>query len=386
MSSDSEGTALGRRVRATALALLLAGSVFPNVGGVPIHVAASVLALPLIAWEALRPSRKPVLAVAFLLVGPLFLANWFFLPEVSTAYGHDKVRALFSSTLISALGASLLRDRASVLTFAKVWAATGFLLAAVTIVSGGGVGARATTFDSNPIWLARTMASAAVALVWLGWHGHCRRLFFLPGVSALVVAVVLTGSRGPALGLLAGVAVVAGLATSGRTRRLMSGFASLVIALFVASLVPALRNNRVFAFLDQTSASGDVDLGERAEMWTRSWALILREPAGVGFGNWAATAPTPTLHEYPHNLFLEVVAEAGWIPGTIFVGTVVVVIWRLARSSRGSSIASLALGLLVAETASVAVSGDINARTFFAMVTLGWAISSWEQEPRHAGG
>ena len=80
---------------------------------------------------------------------------------------------------------------------------------------------------------------------------------------------------------------------------------------------------------------------------------------------------------YPHNLWLEVLCEAGWAAGGMLIAIVVRVAWRLVRASRTEPAAVLLLSLAAFEVVCVSVSGDLNARTFFFVLTLGYAVSWW---------
>lgn len=380
MSEPSGGSALARRARAGALVVLLTGALFPTLGGLPLHYIATAIAVPMIVWEFLRPGRNPALWFVLAVFAPLLLSHWLLLPEPGNAYGQEKVSALFTSTVMSAAGVPLMRDRRTVLTFAKAWVVIGLALTVATFLSGSATG-RATTFDSNPIWIARAIGGAVIATVWLGWNRHLRLIVWAPLAAALVVGVLQTGSRGPAGGMVVGVLMIAAFAVAHRRRSLLVLAAASAAALLVAPLIPAVRESRAFSFLSELTGPGEANIGLRSEMWGRSVDLFTREPWGVGFGNWGQHAPAPSHHDYPHNLFLEVFTETGWLPGLVVAGAVVVVLVRLVRRSRADSIVSLVLGMLVAETVSVSVSGDVNARTFFAMLTLGWVVSTWYPTP-----
>ncbi len=111
-------------------------------------------------------------------------------------------------------------------------------------------------------------------------------------------------------------------------------------------------------------------------MWGLTLDTILANPWGVGFGNWAVATRWP-YNPYPHNIFLEVFAECGVIIGFLLVATCLLIIVRLALVSKTDPTAGLALAILIAETVAVSLSGDINARTFFAMLTMGFVILVW---------
>ena len=242
-----------RRLRAVIFGVLLTGSLFPSVAGVPLNAAAAIVAAPLIAFEFIRtlPRLHPVLVITVAMFAPLLLARgWQDAP--GGPYGDEKFAALWSSTLLCAAGAALIRDRAGLLTFARVWVGIGAVLAVMTMFTGAGPddNERATGFGSNPIWLGRAIATAAVFAGWLLWRRYLPRLVGVALIALLVTGVVLTGSRGPTLGMLVGLSVLLVLAAKRPLRWAIGAAAAGAALLWLAPVLwPGLARVRALGFL-----------------------------------------------------------------------------------------------------------------------------------------
>ena len=190
----------------------------------------------------------------------------------------------------------------------------------------------------------------------------------------LCVALLGTGSRGPLVA--AAFAVVVFLAaTRPKVSEVGAAFFCFALAavIGVVAYLPDLIPERFRAFIE--SPTGAVEASGRAELWEAAPDLIRDNPWGIGWGNWNLEVNT-TLH-WPHNLFAEVLIEAGWLPGAVVLVVLAATLVRAARRARHDPELSLILLLLAAAVVSVSVSGDINARTFFALLVLCWVATSW---------
>lgn len=358
-----------RRVRAFTLGFLLTGSLFPDVGGLALNAIASVVAAPLILFEFLRflPRVHPVLLITTWVFAPLILAGLVW-AQPAGAYGTMKFSMLWSSTLLCSAGAALIRDHQHLLTFARVWIGIGGILAIATLAFGVASQDRATGFGSNPIWLGRAMATAAIIALWLAASGKMRRTIAVGLVPILILGVLLTGSRGPTIGLISGAAILVIFAAEKRVLKIVGyGIAAAGLAAVLLS-IPWLRQTRALGFLTGTGDEA------RSSMWDATLRVIADNPGGVGIGQWRLHAGLWFTRNYPHNLPLEVLAETGWVVGALLILTILSVIFRLAVRSRMNGTARLMLAVLTTELIAVCLSGDINARTFFAMLALGYAV------------
>lgn len=370
-------TRLGRRIRALALVTLLIGSLLPTVGGIHLTAPAAVFSAVLVTMECLRTLPKLPVGAGFALAIIGVLASRGFLSPPTTPYGHDKLSRLVTYTLISALAATLVRNRAGLVTFARTWLGVACVMAASTILVGQAADGRAGAFDSAPIWTSRALATALVILVWLRWRRNIGPpLAWLVG-AFLVIAMFMTGSRGPLIGVALGVAALAISSPSRRSDRGLKILLAITAGILAVLTVPSIRTSRVGRLLVDPSA--DASAGQRDEILHRTISLIPDFPLGVGYGNWNAYVhPDPPSLVYPHNLFVEVTFEAGWLYGAFLIAVVGWTLVRLFRHARsGDSESWLVLGILVAETFAVSVSGDLSGRTIFAFLVLGYAVTRW---------
>ncbi|WP_334149002.1 O-antigen ligase family protein [Microbacterium sp.] len=361
-------SAFGRVSRSVLIVALLLGSLFPAIPGFPIALVAAVLTAGAVIYEFLRwlPRFHPVVLV-LLLFGAVAMTALSIAP--SSEYGEDKLQKWLTITLISALAASLLRDRRSFQTFGAVWIVAASGLAVVTLL--GFDGGRADAFGANPIWLARALATGILIAIWLWWKKYASAWMMFGVIALLAAGLVASGSRGPVLGVIAGVVVLALFAGSGRVWRIALILVGGVGAIWAVQVLPFFAGSRFETLL----SGGTADDAVRTYYWGLSREIIANNPEGVGFGNWNAAAGYPR-HLWPHNLFLEIFAEMGTLVGAITVVVVLIVAVRLLVRAPKDPIALLVFALLAAELVSVNLSGDLNARTFWFLLTAGFLVTT----------
>lgn len=348
---------------------MLLGSLFPAPDGIKWVGVATVIAAPVIVYEILRwlPRVHPVI----FFVMPLFavIASSALLIPPTSAYGTDKLLTFATLTLASALAASLLRDSGTVVTFTWVWIVAAAALSIQAVVGYVG-GVRAGGFDDSPIWLARALATAALMVVWHWWHNRTRPIRMVLLLALIIAGIFTTGSRGPLLGFVIGAVL---LAIGGQKRFQFKRVAMLVVAGIAA--VAALQLLPIFSASRLTGGGTTQESdGLRTLFWQISQPILEAKPFGVGFGNWSFYAHAPAGALWPHNIFLELATEAGIPIAIFFLAMVCLVFVLLLRTARKSQTALLTLAMLAAETLAVCVSGDLNARTFFFLLTLGFLV------------
>lgn len=364
-------------VRGAAIVALLAGSLYPSLFGVPLVQIAAVTLAPFILWtiiHGLPMLHRSACLVVVLAAG--LAVSWLFHPPISE-YGQTKTSIFATLTLLTAASAVLIRNRLDLAVWAKVWLASGALLAVVALTGGVNAAGRAVGDDVNPIWLARAIASPAVALLWLVYQRMIAKWLAGFAGALLLSGLVATGSRGPfAAVAIGGVIIVATSSAKSRALRVVTIGVVTVIGLYILSVSQIMTTSRIGEFLaDPASSSQSSD---RIKLILPTLDIIAQHPGGVGLGNWRAFAAVGPFI-YPHNLWLEVLAEAGWTIGAGLIVMVFIVVRSLWRASRTDPAAVLALGVLAFEIMSVSVSGDLNARTFFFTLALGYAVSWWSK-------
>lgn len=356
----------GRISRSIILVGLLIGSLFPTVGGIGITTIASPLALVVVLYEIGRrlPKLHPVLLVPFFFLG---VALHSLAIPTATPYGEIKLETWLTATLITAVAASLLRDERSIYTFARAWLVTTGLLSVITIL--GFAGGRADGFDSNPIWLARAMATGLVMALFLVMQRDIAMWIFLGIAILLVAGIFATGSRGPILAVGVGAIALVVFTRRHRVRRIIGIAVGAGAAYWAVTVLPFFASSRIVTLIED----GDND-ASRSLFWSLTTAIIRQYPEGVGIGNWSLVAGAPRQFVYPHNMFLEVFAELGIWFGVALIVVVAANLIKLLTRSREMAVAILVFALLVTEIVQVSVSGDLNARTFWFLMALGLFI------------
>ncbi|KQX05669.1 hypothetical protein ASC59_16490 [Leifsonia sp. Root1293] len=347
---------------------LLLGSLFPPVFGFSPVLVATVIAVPVIIFEVLRflPRIHPVLVFVIPLFCIFALHALYVAP--TTDYGDDKLQKWMTITAVSAAAACLIRDRRTIYTLGWAWIFGSSVLAILAVA--GYDGGRADLFGSNPIWLARALAAGIIIMVWLRWEKAAKTFPTILVVAILGAGILASGSRGPLLAVVVGLGVLTVFSQRGRVWKISLIIAGCVAAVWAVITLPFFANSRFADLLE----NGDTD--QTRELYRAITLRIIGEnPAGVGFGNWSIVAGHPR-HLWPHNIFLEVFAELGVLPGSILVVSLVAVLIVLATQARSNRTTLLVLALLSAETLSVSISGDLNARTFWFLLTLGFLFAT----------
>ncbi|WP_433496124.1 O-antigen ligase family protein [Micromonospora sp. CA-248089] len=358
-------------LRATAVVLLLNFDQFTREVGRGFLIAAVVLAVPLLLHEILRPSSRARTVIFWVLVvfGVLALPGFLHPPE--TDYGRQKFLLLLTLTMFATLAVAVLRGRRDVEMFAAVFVLSGVVLAIATL-TGDPQDGRADGFGSNPIWLARAIGGALVALTWLYLQKRVAA-WWAAGLAVLLgLALFATGSRGPLLATVVAlfVLVLAGFRLKlRRGRREWVGLGLMGALVLAVIAMPSLLPPRVYALL--VDPSEEMVGTARAEMRDVSVPMIAEHPGGVGYGNWSDYSGM-LVHNYPHNLWLELPAEAGWLVGGAFILATLVVAAGLWRATRRDPVAGFVLAVLAFNVVAVSTSGDVNAgRPLFAALALG---------------
>lgn len=360
-------SAFSRVFRSVTIVTLLIGNLFPIPQGFPIMILTAALCVILIAHEIIR--KLPIVhAVVFVPVFFGIIALHAIVIPPSTIYGNEKLQDWLTTTLVSALAASLLRDRRSFQTFAVVWVIAATFLALMALA--GFQGGRADLFGANPIWLGRAMASGLLVAIWLLWKKLSSPAVTSIVIVVLIVGLVAAGSRGPLLGAVVGGIVLALFSGRGRLRRVLLIIGSCAMTVWAIRALPLFQGSRFEAMLED---GGALDASGRSEYWSMSLRIINLNPGGVGFGGWAAWAGQPR-NLYPHNIFLEIFAELGIAIGILVVVVILAVLIFLALKSSGNPVALLVLTLLAAEIVYVNFSGDLNARALWFFLAAGFLI------------
>lgn len=222
----------------------------------------------------------------------------------------------------------------------------GMALAQATLVFGQviilGIGRPTGTFF-NPNFLASYLATAAILLLaiicyaknelwrrrsWTSWSALSRPVLLFGGLSILMLAIFLTGSRGGGLALIAGTTVVIW------SRYGKRGLLGLSVFVIIAVLVPNPIRDRVMTEHIYNPAAY-----ARWQMWESALREIFDHPFGIGIGLYQYTSPQyafplekeivryGNIAKMTHSEYLQIAVELGIIGLGVFI-------WGLVRVAR----------------------------------------------------
>lgn len=323
---------------------------------------------------AVAAIRKPYLlrGIAAPLVLWLTMIAGFVYASQSTTYGDGKVTQLLTLTPLTVFAAVILLGlpevRSRLLWCIVGWGALVALLQFLNPAEAGNpltISAEGSSYQNY----GRAVAAVAVVLLVLAVRKRASSIPLLIFGAGFLWLAMLSGSRGPVLAAL--VAVVAGFAASR-----LPAFVT-ITGVIVAFLT--------FQFVDlwqylperlQTLDGGSTDA--RVSMIQIAWEQFLANPIGLGWGelqpHMAFVGPNLA---YPHNVFVEVAAEAGILGVAGLVGYALYSLVGQYRAA-GGGIESAIFALSVFMIGNAAVSGDIisnrGMHLFLAAGVAAWVI------------
>lgn len=273
-------------------------------------------------------------------------------------YGSQKIQTFVLVALSLVSAASLSRPERGVRIYLGAALLLSLLFSILMLTTSSmTVTGRISLIGLNPIGVARLTTLGAVLLVALLVSGRVRGLFRVLasiGLAGLcLVATIVTGSRGPVIGLAISLVVVIGVTLGVRGAR--AGWIVLLAVLAVAIMASALLGDAEGV----EWAIGRGDSG-RASLYSTSVGLMAAHPAGVGWGEFSTIAVTGDI-AYPHNLYLEAGAEGGIIAFVVvLVLTGIALVWAM-RTYRQTGRASdlLLLAVYAYALANAQLSSDI---------------------------
>ncbi len=337
--------------------------------------------LTLVREENALPLRLLVSGPVLMTLGLAILMVARLGASAEPAYGGYKLQ-LFLAENVSYLIAGILiaRTRRSTNLWAGVLLATvaaGALLLLKNLIVGGAQevfpGRLALYAQADPISLARGAATGLLLAIFvlLVTTSAWRRTAALAVIPLLGISFIGAGSRGPVVGLVAGLLVLFALTLGDRLSRrrlVLLAVALLASAVLIPQLVPGQNVSRSLSVLvggGQDAGGGDVSNG-RTALWGDAWRDFGDHPlTGIGTGSFAHTNP---IGIYPHNAFLEAASELG-LPGLLLVGGLVALafvhVGRAWRRSAGEDRTHAALvgGYLAAAAVNAQFSGDFPTNT-----------------------
>jgi O-antigen ligase len=294
--------------------------------------------------------------------------------QYANAYGLSKLTDLMIILpVFGLLIPLLLQKKRYLLSFSICLMLLSFFIATVHVVTAPFYGGRANIFLANPIWLARILGYgqliSSILIISNFRSRFSYRFGFIIVSLVCVLAIFLTGSRGPLIASVLVTLIVLGFGLFGRRRNAVLFVGVLLMLSFTMLFFTAPEDISARFSLESLSNQKTYnDLG-RFDLYELAYILILEQPQGYGLGGFAEYH---WLHPYPHNIVLEVAVEAGvWVAAAFIAFLVVLIAWsfQLMVTNEPSSI--LVAAFFLYELANALFSGDVTSpRLFYTMMVL----------------
>lgn len=351
-----------------------------------VFLGAALVASTMAAGARLRVKLWAVGLVATL-VPPLF-------PAVAPPYLGAKVQAMFLTLLIVVASVYLVGTPARRRLWLVYLGAAGVLTACLLAIlpSDPTYWGRSVFEGSNSIATGRMAGVAVVLLSTIAqFPGHPGlRLLTAGGAVASAIAMLDTGSRGPLLGVIAALVVVAlRIGSEGRFARI----AWLTVVFGGGWIFLSKSSSAGSARIEESLVGETSSTGTRDPLWGAAIRYLTHVPEAIGGTGWGGFGsvlrpgemPDAGVRQYPHDVFLEVFIEGGWLTGCAITAFLVATIVRTYRIGRDRS--SVALQAIVVFTlVNACVSGDVNDnRILWVAASLIWTVvgPSRDGTPRH---
>lgn len=291
-------------------------------------------------------------------------------------YSESKVYTLFTITLLCALAPSyLLVTQQQREVFLQMLLAISVLSSVQGLFFSTPVTAEAQrlTFENaDTIVTAQLSGAGALVALLFALRPDARpkyRVTLLTVAALLVYTLLAAGSRGPFGAFVVALAVTLMLSAcyqKYRGRALIGGAVVLILALRRAVEEGSAGAERIFAAI----TTGEVDRN-RALLWGTARRFAEANPFGIGWGGFEPFSFSP----YPHNILLEVAAEAGWLPLIALMSALAIAGVRLKRGAVTVDVACM-FALFIFGVMGAMVSSDINGvRLMWIAASVGWGLT-----------
>lgn len=291
------------------------------------------------------------------------------------AYATTKILTLFTITLALAIAPFfLMRTAQQQRVFLTVSVVVAMLSLGYALVFGEPENeAGRLEFDgANTIGSARIAMAGAVIVVIAAFGPSMKPLarVVLAGTGLLAAgAAVLTGSRGPVVAA-AGALLVTALIAPGLKKyrgRMFLGLIAVGAAVFFATRSSG-GFDRILALFENENDSSS---GVRQQLY--DWGILLARENPFGTG-WGTFTYRDGYYRYPHNLLVEIAAEAGILVLVVVALGLLFTVIRAARAATTNT-SVIILALLIFGIINAMVSGDINAsRLMVVIIFTVWAM------------
>ncbi|MCF6230737.1 MAG: O-antigen ligase family protein, partial [Gammaproteobacteria bacterium] len=304
---------------------------FPFLMYLPIgKITVAVVLLAVLFMKPIKqsPSIKPPNKIVVLCIIYLLLAVLSVTVSVYKARSFELLTGplLGTSILLYAL-VKTTRDIKSLSFYVKCFAFSGATLAYTTVTLGAtGRLSVGMTFDPND--LAMVLVTILPLVVMLFIMARARTKLLYGGVVAIMLfAIVLTGSRGGFLGLVAvaGYLLLVRLPTQTKEKKPRLSFKKIVLILSAVAALAMFSSDeywgRIATIFNPSDDYNVTSERGRLAIWGDGVELVLEYPYGVGIGAFSAAQGMISGGSYQtaHNTLIQVGAELGILGLFIFL-------------------------------------------------------------------
>ena len=178
---------------------------------------------------------------------------------------------------------------------------------------------------ANPIQVSRYLAiGAAMMITLLIRKKPMESLQYFMALFAILLSIIISGSRGPLISVIIGILVYAFLYEKKYSARIYSyGLLALGIVGMLLLSLPESLTQRFFdisqgsIIITQQGVKRISTIATRFEFWSMSlqawFSSVTNFFVGLGAGGFSSLFIWRDWHWYPHNLFFEIVAELGLV-------------------------------------------------------------------------
>lgn len=245
---------------------------------------------------------------------------------------------------------------------------------------------RLRTNSGNTVGFSRIISLFALYIYWLIRY---RKINFVLAIAILVFLsfmLLSIGSRGPLIALLIAIGLFHLSSNLLQIRTLQYVVVFFVIFALInmnQSIIPQSALQRVTEFFNNPLEE-NTSTEARLLTYQDAGAQIIENPLGLGLGNYQYAFfwgyDNSNVLSHPHNIFLEVFVEGGWIAGLYYISVICYAFILLYKLSR-IYVNDLAILFLVSSVLllfiSALFSGDLLANRYF-MGLLGLTIAFYQ--------
>lgn len=180
------------------------------------------------------------------------------------------------------------------------------------------------------------------------------RLTFVTIALTSASFAISTGSRGPALSMIAALILTVGISPIfARNRVRAIGAISVTLAVIIPIAFSSTPEG-IARIVSVLLGEGDTSTQAREALWTNAEKMIVEHPFGTGWGFFESKYGS-----YPHNLILELGAETGVLVTAIFLVFIAASLRRAVQAA-GTPANTVLLALLAFSICNSMVSSDFN--------------------------